>query len=125
MGEPMILLVEDEQITAMEIKNMIDDLDYSLIDSVDTGQEALEILEKNDADVVLMDIRLPGELDGIETTRRLKETLEDPPSVVYFSAYSDDKTLEGARNTEPAGFLIKPITAEDLRSSIEVALGPQ
>ncbi|MFB6347426.1 MAG: response regulator [bacterium] len=115
-----ILIVEDEQITAMEVQSMLEEMDYNVVGIEDTGKAALEVLEENSVDLVIMDIRLPGGMDGIETTRRINEEHDVP--VIYFSAYSDDQTLEGARETEPAGFLIKPITKEDLRSSVEIAL---
>lgn len=123
MSSPNILLVEDEQITAMEVQGMLEDMEYSVVDTVDTGQKAIEAIEENPVAVAIMDIRLDGRMDGIEITRKLKETFEDPPGVLYFSAYSDDQTLDRARDTNPAGFLIKPITKADLQSSIEVALG--
>lgn len=120
MSDPRILIAEDEHITAMEVQAMLEEMDYEVVDIVDTGSDALDILEENEIDLVIMDIRLPGEINGIETTEKINEKYDLP--VIYFSAYSDDETLQGARETEPAGFMIKPITEEDLRSSIEVAI---
>lgn len=124
MTEPRILIVEDEQITAMEVQSMLEDIGYSVVDIVDTGEAALAAIEDDHVELVIMDIRLPGSMDGIEATKEINDRFEDLP-VLYFSAHSDEKTLEKARETEPSGFLIKPITEEDLRSSIEVALGPK
>lgn len=121
MSQPSILIVEDEQITAMEVQSMLEDLNYDPVGIVDTGQKALETIEEEDVDLIIMDIRLPGSIDGIEATRKINDRYSIP--VLYFSAHSDEQTLEDARSTEPAGFLIKPITEEDLKSSVEVALG--
>lgn len=122
MADTRILIVEDEQITAMEVQSMLEEMGYEAAGIVDRGNDALDRLEEDSVDLVIMDIRLPGDLNGIETTEEINERFDVP--VIYFSAYSDDQTLEGARDTEPAGFLIKPITKQDLRSSIEMALGP-
>ncbi len=124
MSKAKILIVEDEQITAMEVQAMLEEIEYEVTETVDTGPDALESMENNPADLVIMDIRLNGEMDGVEVTQKINDRYEDLP-VIYFSAHSDDKTLDSAKQTEPAGFLIKPITKEDLRSSIEVALGSQ
>lgn len=118
MKNKNILIVEDEHITAMEVQAMLEEMEYDVVDVVDTAEQAFNILEERNVDVIIMDIRLSGELDGIEATAKIKENYDLP--VIYFSAYSDDKTLERARNTEPDGFLIKPITSEDLQSTIEV-----
>ena len=121
MAEAKILVVEDEQITAMEIQSMLEDQGYGITDLVDNGRDALESLRDNLADLVIMDIRIHGDRDGIETTRLINDEFDVP--VVYLSAYSDEESLERARDTKPAGFLIKPITGEDLRSTIQIALG--
>jgi two-component system sensor histidine kinase UhpB len=123
MSPPRILIVEDERITAMEVQAMLEEMNYEVTEIVDSGTSTLKSLECDPANLVLMDIRLNGELNGVETTRKINDRFEDVP-VIYFSAHSDDQTLQNARETEPAGFLIKPITKEDLRSSIEMALGP-
>lgn len=123
MGSPQILIVEDERITAMEVQAMLEEMDYEVTEIVDTGPHVLESLEDEPADLVIMDIRLNGELSGVEVTEKINDRFDNLP-VIYFSAYSDDRTLQDARKTEPAGFLIKPITKEDLRSSIEMALAP-
>lgn len=121
MGNPSVMIVEDEQITAMEVQAKLEEMGYEVPTIVDNGNAVLDYLENNDLDLVLMDIRLPGTMDGIDITEEINERFDVP--VVYVSAYSDDESLDRAKGTQPAGFLIKPITKEDLRSSIEVALG--
>lgn len=120
MGAARVMIVEDEQITAMEVQAKLEEMGYEVPTIVDNGDAALSYLEGDSVDLVLMDIRLPGAMDGIDVTEEINERFEVP--VVYVSAYSDDESLDRAKGTQPAGFLIKPITKEDLRSSIEVAL---
>jgi CheY-like chemotaxis protein len=115
-------LVEDEQITAMEVQEMLEEIGYERTHLVDTGKKALEKMQENGIDLVIMDIRLHGSMDGIETVKKIKKDYDVP--VLYFTAHSDDETLEDARGTEPEGFLIKPVTEDDLRDSVEVALEP-
>lgn len=120
MGAARVMIVEDEQITAMEVQAKLEEMGYEVPTIVDNGDAALSYLEGDSVDLVLMDIRLPGAMDGIDVTEEINERFDVP--VVYVSAYSDDESLDRAKGTQPAGFLIKPITKEDLRSSIEVAL---
>lgn len=119
-GKVEILLVEDEQIAAMDIRQMIEELDYRVVDIVDTSRAALEKLEQHSVDLIIMDIMLAGNDDGIKTVRKINRSYDVP--VVYLTAYSDDDTLTRAKETNPAGFLVKPVTKEDLRTTIEIVL---
>ncbi len=121
MAQAEVLLVEDEQITAMDLQEMVQEAGYRVRDLVDTAESALEVLEDDPADLVIMDIRLPGEQDGIEATRQINERFRVP--VVYLTALSDEETLERARDTEPAGFLVKPVTMADLNATLTMVLG--
>jgi DNA-binding NarL/FixJ family response regulator len=121
MNNANIVLVEDEQIVSMDIKDMVEEANYSVTATAENAENALEILDENDADIVLMDIRLPGEMDGINATEIIKEKHDIP--VVYLTAYSDEKTLKRAQATQPAGFLVKPVTGADLQTTIEMVLG--
>lgn len=123
MADQSILIVEDEQVTALEIQAIMQDLEYTVLEPAETGEHCLEVMENNDVGLVLMDIRLPGRLDGIETTREITERFGDIP-VLYISAYSDTETLEEAQKTEPSGFLIKPVSENDLSNSVESVFGP-
>jgi CheY-like chemotaxis protein len=120
MDKVEILLVEDEQIAAMDIRQMIEELDYRVLDIVDTSRAALEKLEQHSMDLIIMDIMLAGKDDGIKTVRKINQSYDIP--VVYLTAYSDDETLTRAKETNPAGFLVKPVTKEDLRTTIEIVL---
>jgi len=120
MVQPRILLVEDEQIAAMDIREMIEESDYQVVDVVGTADEALTQLENQEVDLVIMDIRLPGDKDGVDAVEVINEELELP--VVYLTAHSDEKTLQRAKQTNPAGFLVKPVTEADLRTTLEMVL---
>ena len=115
-----ILLVEDEQVTAMEIQAMLRELNYDVVDAVSRSEQVYTSVEEHEPDLIIMDIRLQGEEDGIEVVTNLQKTHEIP--VIYLTAHSDQETLDRARVTQPCGYLIKPVTQEDLKSSIEMAV---
>src|SRR5437868_2966304 len=120
VGSAQILIVEDEQITARRLQRELEGMGYAVPAVAATGDEALRRAAENSPDLVLMDIVLPGELDGIETTKRLHDHCRVP--VVYLSSSEDDRTLDRARETEPYGYLIKPYEERELRATIEMAL---
>ncbi len=120
MVEGRILVVEDDHIVAMGIKKMLKSLGYTVTGVASSGEDAISKAESTFPDVVLMDIMLKGEMDGIEAAREIKNRLRIP--VLYLTAYTDDETLERAKTTEPAGYISKPFKEEDLHSNIEMAL---
>ena len=115
-----ILVVEDEMVVAMDLGNRLRKLGFDVCDVVPSGGEALLAVEQSSPDLVLMDIMLKGDMDGIEAAREIKARLKIP--VLYLTAYTDDETLERAKMTEPAGYISKPFKEEDLHSNIEMAL---
>lgn len=119
-GSPRIMVVEDEGIIAQDIKNCLEGLGYVVPDVVFTGKEAILRAEELRPDLVLMDIVLKGEIDGIETAAEIRKKYNIP--IVYLTAYEDDKTLKRAKLTEPLGYILKPFEERYLRSSIEMAL---
>lgn len=119
MSQQNIMIVEDEQITQMDLTDMIEDLGYKVNTTTDNGAEALELLESYDVDLVLMDIRLNGEMNGIETAQIIHDEHDVP--VIYITAHSDHETLNQSKPTEPAGFIVKPISKTDLRSTLQMA----
>lgn len=115
-----ILVVEDESIVAMDIKHRLESMGYTVPGITSSGEEAVEKAAETNPDLVLMDIVLKGEIDGIEAAQQIKDSLDIP--VVYLTAYSDDKTLKRAKITGPFGYIIKPFEDRELHSAIEVAL---
>ncbi len=120
MGKAKILVVEDQNIVALNIRNKLKNLGYTVPSTAASGEEAIRKAELTGADLVLMDIMLKGEMDGIEAAGEIKARFGIP--VIYLTAYTDSETLERAKMTEPAGYISKPFKEEDLHSNIEMAL---
>lgn len=123
-----ILVVEDERITAEDIKSGLEDSGYHVIDMVSSGNEAIESAEKHQPDLVLMDIKLKGKMDGIEAAGQIKQKFDIP--VIYLTAYSDEYTVKRAKSTDHSGFILKeetgmikkPFEESELRSAIDITL---
>jgi PAS domain S-box-containing protein len=120
MTRARVLLVEDENIVAMEIADLLRTLGYNVCGMVSSGEEAIDWTAKTDPDLTLMDIRLKGKLDGIEAAEEIRRRFRVP--VVYLTAYADEATLERAKVTEPFGYLIKPFEERELHTAVEMAL---
>lgn len=115
-----ILLVEDESIIAMHIISTLQQLGYHTAPPVDTGQAAIAAARKLQPDIILMDILLKGEIDGIETAVIINKESNIP--VIYLTANTDDKTFQRAKISTPFGYLLKPFTERELHTTIEIAL---
>lgn len=115
-----IMVVEDERVVAKDLEETLVRLGYDVVATMASGEECLKLAPVSKPDLVLMDIRIKGSLDGIETAARLKAEIDVP--VIYLTAYADDETLARARSTEAHGYLLKPFRAGELKSSIEIAL---
>ncbi len=115
-----ILIVEDETIIAMELSHRLKRAGYDVVAAVASGKEAIKETAELLPDLILMDIHISGSLDGIETAEIIHSAQDIP--IIYLTAFSDDKTLERAKLTEPYGFLIKPFEERELETTIEVAL---
>jgi signal transduction histidine kinase len=113
------LVVEDENIVAMDLRTTLTRLGYEVVDTVGTGPQAIEQVERREPDLVLMDIQLRGAMDGIEAADRIRHL--DVP-VVYLTAFSDDATLRRARETEPFGYVLKPFDDRELQIVIELGI---
>lgn len=120
MAGEAILVVEDERIVARDIEKRLKKLGYRVVASVASGEEALDQARLTRPDLVLMDIQLKGQLDGIQTAERIYADFEIP--VVFLTAYADEETLQRAKVTEPFGYIVKPFDERDLHAAIEVAL---
>ena len=115
-----ILIVEDEAVVAMSLADTLKRMGYTTSGPVANGKQALQCAESDQPDLVLMDIRIQGEMDGIETAAELNKRHRLP--ILYLTAYTDDSTLSRAQVTEPYGYLVKPFEERELRSAIEIAL---
>lgn len=120
MSRKRILVVEDESVVALEIVNRLKQLNYEVVDMVDTGASAIHSALKYQPDLILLDIMLQGDMDGIEAGRRILKELDVP--IVFLTAHSDSATIERARNVAPFGYIVKPFEPSELNTSIEIAL---
>ena len=114
------LIVEDEALIAEELRGRLTRLGFHVIAMVDSAEEGIAIATSQTPDLVLMDIRLNGEKDGIQACREIRQQVDIP--VVYLTAYSDSQTVERVKQTEHDGFILKPFHRHELRSTIAVAL---
>jgi CheY-like chemotaxis protein len=117
---PAIFIVEDEAIVANDIRETLISLGYSVPGIAKSGEIALEKIRLSHPDLVLMDIHLAGEMDGVETAGKIHVLLDIP--VIYLTAYADKLLLERAKITEPYGYVLKPYDERELHSVIEMAL---
>jgi PAS domain S-box-containing protein/putative nucleotidyltransferase with HDIG domain len=119
MAKIKILVVEDESLVAKDIHNMLKSLGYEVVDVLATGEEAVLRAEELSPDLVLMDIVLKGEIDGIVAAEQIWENFLIP--VIYLTAYADEMTLQRAKLTEPFGYILKPFDERELQTTIEMA----
>lgn len=120
MTPATILVVEDEYLVALSMQRKLESMGYSVPDTVATGEEAIRQTEQLQPDLVLMDIMLAGQLDGIAAADTIRQRYNIP--IIYLTAYSDDDTLRRAKITEPFGYLLKPFAGKELQTAIEMAL---
>jgi len=120
MTPAKVLIVEDDYIVARDLRHHLTRAGHSVVGVAARGEGALRLVVDSCPDLVLMDIRLDGELDGIEVAQRIREIRQIP--VVYLTAYADDPTLKRALASEPFGYVLKPFEDWQLRTAIETAL---
>jgi signal transduction histidine kinase len=120
MTNAKILVVEDERIVALHLKQQLTRLGYQVVAVVASGEHALRQVTESPPDVVLMDIHIEGGIDGVETAKLIPPELQIP--VIYLTAFSDDDTLRRARDTTPYGYLLKPFTERELQATIQMVL---
>jgi CheY-like chemotaxis protein len=117
---PVIMVVEDERITALDLKRRLESFGYHVPPIASTGAEAILRAAETRPDLILMDIMLKGPIDGITAAQQIRLTCDIP--TVFLTAYSDEATIERAKETQPLGYLLKPFEEGSLRSTIEIAL---
>jgi CheY-like chemotaxis protein len=115
-----VLVVEDESIVAMGIKYKLESLGHTVVEIVSSGENAIKAANKHKPDVILMDIVLKGDMDGIDAAQIIHDTIDIP--IIYLTAYADEEMLTRARVTEPYGYIIKPFKSSELNANIEMAI---
>lgn len=112
-----ILIVEDERLIAIDLQRRLTLLGYSVVGNVAAGAQAITAASQLQPDLVLMDIRLQGEMDGIEAALRIQADRSVP--IIYLTAYVDESTIQRAQKTSPWGFLRKPFHVRDLQAILK------
>lgn len=120
MANAKILVVEDEGIVSIDIRNMLKNLGYTIAGVAFLGEEAVQKADSTQPDLVLMDIGLKGDIDGIEAAKTIRDRFHIP--VVFLTGFADENTLTKAKEADPSGFITKPIKEEELTATIKQAL---
>jgi CheY-like chemotaxis protein len=117
---PRALIVEDETLIAEELKERLSLLGFSIVAAVGSAEEGIAIATRERPDLVLMDIRLEGEKDGVQAAVEIHQQVDVP--IVYLTAHSDRLTVDRAKRTEHDAYILKPFHRHELQSTIEVAM---
>lgn len=120
MANIQVLIVEDEPLIAEDICEYLSNVDYSVLDIAYNKSQALKALERQTPDMILLDINLGGNLDGIEIAHLINQKYQAP--FIFLTSYAHKSIIDQAKVTRPMGYIVKPFTEKDLFSSIEIAL---
>ena len=120
MKPVQVMIVEDEAIVSIDIRENLINFGYQVVGISSSGEDTIKNALKNRPEIILMDIELEGEMNGIETARQIKSQLDIP--VIYLTSFSDDTMLAKALETEPSGYLLKPFFARELHTTIQTAI---
>src|SRR3954469_5071350 len=123
MRKAKILIVEDEHIIQLDLRERLQQFAYEVVGLAASGAEAVRLARETRPDVILMDVRLEGEMDGIEAALQIRLQQEMP--IVYLTALADIRNLGRASGTEPYFYLVKPVRSRELRTMIENAMQRQ
>jgi PAS domain S-box-containing protein len=120
MDKKKILIVEDDIIVSEDIKAKLESLNYRILDMVSSGKQVLKVINTSLPDLILMDIKLKGDLNGIQVAEIIRAQYSIP--IVFLTAYSDDALIERAKKVKPEGYIVKPFDEVELKITIEIAL---
>jgi len=120
MEKVQVLIVEDEAIVSMDLRYKLESLGYSVSAEIGSGEEAVGAASRLRPDVVLMDIKLSGEMDGIDAAGEIQRRFNIP--VIYLTSHADEHTLGRAKTTGPSGYIVKPFFDAELRAVVEMAI---
>jgi two-component sensor histidine kinase/AmiR/NasT family two-component response regulator len=120
MKKARILVVEDQQLIALEIRDRLEEMGHEVIAVAKSGDKAIAYALELVPELILMDIKIEGDIDGIETAEQIKNVMDCP--IIFLTAYADDKTIQRAKLTEPYAYIVKPLDERELKSAIVIAL---
>src|SRR5512137_1754333 len=115
-----VLVVDDEAIITMQLEERLSAMGYTVAGMAASGEEAVDKARRLRPDIVLMDIVMPGRMNGIEAAKIIADELDIP--VVFVTSYADDTIIEKAKNVRPYGYIVKPFNELEIKAAIEVAL---
>jgi CheY-like chemotaxis protein len=115
-----VLIVEDEILVALRMEMDLSKLGYQIYEPVSTGEKAIKMVKEEPPDVVLMDIRLAGDIDGLETAQEIRAF--SPIPIIFVTGYPNESLKEQAANLKPAAYLTKPVLMHEVQSAIETIL---
>ena len=115
-----VLVVEDERVVAKDLALTLEGMGYNVIGSAASRDEALAVCANEVPDIVLMDIRIKGPIDGIDTAKELLDLYD--LHVIYLTAHADVASIDRAKRTRPHAYLLKPVKAGELQGAIEIAM---
>jgi two-component system, response regulator PdtaR len=115
-----VMIIEDDAITALELKSKLELWGYEVPAMASYGKQAIEMVENMDVDLILADIFIKGEMDGVDAIKEISEFSDAP--VLYITAHADDETFKRAKLTKPYGYIFKPFNDQELKFNIEIAL---
>ncbi|HEV2391721.1 MAG TPA: response regulator [Verrucomicrobiae bacterium] len=118
-GKTELLVAEDDQDLAQDLKETLEGLDYTVLEVARSAEQTVVLAEKHRPDLVLMDIQLSGEMDGIQAAEQLR-AFQIP--VIYVTGYCDGSVLERAQQTEPCGYILKPYKTSDIKIAVRMGL---
>ncbi len=120
MSKSKIMIVEDESIIAEDLADSLRTMGYTVVDIVSSGEEAILIAAEKQPNLILMDVMLQGEIDGVTAAEQIQSSLQIP--IIFLTAYTDNKTLQRVKATNPFGYIVKPFEERNLHLTIEIAL---
>ena len=120
MIKSRILIVEDEVIVSKYIEACLSNLGYEIAAVITYGEEAVQNTEIINPDLILMDVRLSGKMNGTEAAAQISQKMDVP--IVFLTAYTDEKTIDMAKDSDPYGYLVKPFYEKELQTTLEMAL---
>ncbi|WP_256386613.1 response regulator, partial [Hydrocoleum sp. CS-953] len=114
------MIVEDESIIAEDLADSLRTMGYTVVDIVSSGEEAILMAAEKQPNLILMDVMLQGEMDGVTAAEQIQSNLQIP--IIFLTAYTDNKTLQRVKATNPFGYIVKPFEERNLHLTIEIAL---
>lgn len=120
MNNERILIVEDEKIIAIDLQRRLERFGYSVVGMASEGNEAVALALELEPDIILMDIMLAGDVDGVAAAKAINDVKDIP--FIFLTAYTDEKTLERAKTVQPYGYILKPFKERELYTTIDIAL---